>query len=73
MCQCEKHSQIPFTVTQQVFTLINLTLDDMRVVLQEEVVQVFGDEGGHAGICQSCEEYHIRMKEIRKTEGRVTQ
>lgn len=31
-----------------------LTLYDMRVVLQEEVVQVFGDEGRHAGICQCC-------------------
>lgn len=31
----------------------SLTLDDMRVVLQEEIVQVFGDEGRHAGIGQS--------------------
>lgn len=36
--------------------LVNLTLDDMGVVLQEKVVQVFGDEGRHAGICQGCEE-----------------
>lgn len=31
----------------------SLTLDDMRVVLQEEIVQVFGDEGRHAGVRQS--------------------
>lgn len=45
-----------------------LTLDDMRVVLQEKVVQVFGDEGRHASICQSYEEYGIRMKESQKSE-----
>lgn len=31
----------------------SLTLDDMRVVLQEKIVQVFGDEGRHACVCQS--------------------
>lgn len=30
-----------------------LTLDNMGVVLQEEIVQVFRDEGRHAGIGQS--------------------
>lgn len=38
----------PSGVTSPVY---RLTLNHMRVVLQEEVVQVFGDEGRHAGIC----------------------
>lgn len=42
-------------------------MDDMRVVLQEKVVQVFGDERRHAGICQGCEEYDIRRKAELKT------
>lgn len=40
----------------------------MRVVLQEKVVQVLGDEGRHAGICQGCEEYKINMKGSQKLE-----
>lgn len=30
-----------------------LTLYDMRVVLQKEVVEIFGDKGRHAGIRKS--------------------
>lgn len=40
----------------------------MRVVLQEEVVQVFGDEGRHAGVCQGCEEFDTSMKGIQKEQ-----
>lgn len=36
---------------------LNLTLDDVRVVLQEEVVEVFWNEGGHTRVCQCCEEH----------------
>lgn len=46
--------------TQQVFVLLYLTLNDVRVVLQEEVVQVLWDEGGHAGICQRCEKRSMK-------------
>lgn len=42
----------------------SLTLDDMRVVLQEEIVQVFGDEGRHAGICQSWGEGKKKTKKL---------
>lgn len=48
---------------------LQLTLDHMRVVLQEEVVQVLGDEGRHAGIRQRCEEYRIKMKRMEKKAG----
>lgn len=48
-----------------------LTLYDMRVVLQEEVVQVFGNEGRHAGICQCCNDKKnaSRMLDIRDSTG----
>lgn len=46
--------------------LVFLTLNNMRVVLQEEVVQVFGDEGRHAGVCQGCEEFETSMKGNQK-------
>lgn len=37
----------------------------MRVVLQEEIVQVFGDEGRHAGIRQGwCEKKHPKKLEV---------
>lgn len=48
--------------------LVFLTLNNMRVVLQEEVVQVFGDEGRHAGVCQGCEEFDTSMKGIQKEQ-----
>lgn len=48
-------SSLTYTHTEQVLFL-SLTLNDMRVVLQEKVVQVFGNEGRHAGICQGCED-----------------
>lgn len=55
---------------QNMLILVNLTLDHMRVVLQEKVVQVLGDEGRHAGVCQRCEEYKMSVKHYkRKKEG----
>lgn len=44
----------------------------MRVVLQEKVVQVFGDEGRHAGICQGCEEYDKYENKPKKEGGNKT-
>ncbi len=74
----EQYNFSPHTHTHthtQVLILGYLTLNDMRVVLQEKVVQVFGDEGRHAGIRQGCEEYDISVKGIQKEkkEGRNTQ
>lgn len=45
-----------------------LTLDNVRVVLQEEVVQVFGDEGRHAGVRQGCRQQRGRWCEERREE-----
>lgn len=38
------------TKTSILILLVQLTLDDVRVVLQEKVVQILGNEGRHAGI-----------------------
>lgn len=44
----------------------------MRVVLQEKIIQVFGDEGRHAGICQGCKVYNIvSIKGHQKKESKV--
>lgn len=44
--------------------ILSFTLYDMRVVLQEKVVQVFGNEGRHAGVCQG---WKNQAKNIRDT------